>query len=293
MCFQSRNWELFETCDRRESQTIIDHINSVWFMILLSLAVCSWRRLNIINVLRTKSRTRSYRGTSAESLLFARDTFDPTKLGKQPSASDEKRPAADGDRRGEAEKTPPTWGRRFGKQVNNNKHERGIDARGSRRCGSVAKETRGRTEGRRKRRQAAGEGFGIVSRRSPVHGPRRESRGEGELFWSASLPHRSQAATMENNGLTSRLVTSRENMAAGADTPQIRESHVNDQCFFITNNYYLIIRLKIFNCRIRQSDSVTFHWLRCSQIIQEWLNMELTIHHNKSEYIYIASQKLL
>lgn len=39
-------------------------------------------------------------------------------------------------------------GRRFGKQVNNNKHERGIDARGSRRCGSVTKETQGRTEGR-------------------------------------------------------------------------------------------------------------------------------------------------
>lgn len=37
------------------------------------------------------------------------------------------------------------------KQVNsNNKHEPRVDARGSRRCGSVTKETRGRTEAKRK-----------------------------------------------------------------------------------------------------------------------------------------------
>lgn len=61
-----------------------------------------------------------------------------------------------------------------------------------------------------------------VSSRSPVHGPqegREGRREEEELFWSASLQHRSQGATMENNELTSRLLTSRENMAAKTDTP--------------------------------------------------------------------------
>lgn len=32
--------------------------------------------------------------------------------------------------------------------------------------------------------------------------------------WPASLPHRTAATTEQNNKLTSRLVTSRENMAA-------------------------------------------------------------------------------
>ncbi len=66
------------------------------------------------------------------------------------------------------------------KQVNNNKQERRTDARGSRRCGSVTKETRGRKEGK----TAAGmsERFGKVFPRSPVHGPRGGRRGEEELF---------------------------------------------------------------------------------------------------------------
>ncbi|KAG7219013.1 hypothetical protein INR49_005913 [Caranx melampygus] len=46
-----------------------------------------------------------------------------------------------------------------------------------------------------------------------------EEEEEEELFWSASLPLRSQAA--ENNELTSRLLTSRKNMAA--------RGHASDQ----------------------------------------------------------------
>lgn len=62
--------------------------------------------------------------------------------------------------------------------------------------------------------------------RSPVHGPctgRRSAR----CFSSASRALRSQAATMENDELTSRLVTSRANMAAGGATPQIGEFFAN------------------------------------------------------------------
>lgn len=48
----------------------------------------------------------------------------------------------------ELSKDVSVGGRRFGKQINN-KQERGVDATGSRRCGSITKETQGRTEGRR------------------------------------------------------------------------------------------------------------------------------------------------
>lgn len=122
-------------------------------------------------------------------------------------------------------------GRRFGKQVNN-KHERGVDATGSRRCGSITKETQGRTEGRRNTAVGHRRRCWTMSSLSPVHGPRegREGRREKEeLFWSASLQHRSQGATVENNELTSRLLTSRENMAAQTDTP-------SDQRYVTINN---------------------------------------------------------
>lgn len=71
-----------------------------------------------------------------------------------------------------------------------------------------------RGDGREAKKTAAGRrpSFAPVSRHSPVHGPRRTRggrSGEEELFWSVSPQHRSQAATMENNELTSRLVTSR------------------------------------------------------------------------------------
>lgn len=59
-----------------------------------------------------------------------------------------------------------------------------------------------------------------------------------ELFWSQNPPHRSQAATVENNELTSRLVTSRENMAAAADTPQMWDRGSNTNGFMLLTCFY-------------------------------------------------------
>lgn len=62
---------------------------------------------------------------------------------------------------------------------------------------TVTKETRGGGEGDGKKGNAtAGRRWmlGTLSSRSPVHGPRGGRRGEEELLWSASLPHRSQGS---------------------------------------------------------------------------------------------------
>lgn len=76
-------------------------------------------------------------------------------------------------------------GREAPRQTSNNKQqqqqERGVDAKGSRRCGSVAKETRGRNGRKAKEKLDVGEGLGAVSRRSPVHGLRGGRRREHEL----------------------------------------------------------------------------------------------------------------
>lgn len=53
---------------------------------------------------------------------------------------------------------------------------------------------------------------------------REEEEGERKSCFGPRASRTSLAATAENNELTSRLVTSRENMAARADTPQIRNA---------------------------------------------------------------------
>lgn len=124
---------------------------------------------------------------------FARDTFKRTREEKA------------NQRRGRAR------GQQTSKQQQQQTDEGGGGARGSRRCGSVTKETglEGKTAA-----GTFGKGSGKVREVSRAHPSmiREEEEEEEELFWLASL--RSQAATMENNELTSRLVTSRPNMAA-------------------------------------------------------------------------------
>lgn len=118
--------------------------------------------------------TRSSRGTSDKSLLFARDTLNQTKPKKQRKQKRERASWQVGKRR------QPKKRDASDKQVNsNNKHERRVDARGSRRCGSVTKETRGRTEARRKQVR-----YRILALTRPWSARRKrlKKRGEGVVL---------------------------------------------------------------------------------------------------------------
>lgn len=161
--------------------------------------------------------------TAAQSFVFARDTSKQTKTDKTPNVDDKY----------------GTWRMRGGKPL----AERRFDGKGGAstnnqttttttrgltpkaRAGAVQspRKREGGTEGRRKSSWTSAKAWGPCPRAHPSMVCVEEGEGSTSRFWSASLTHRSQTATMENNELTSRLVTSQQNMAARGATPQTRE----------------------------------------------------------------------
>lgn len=139
-----------------------------------------FRRSNPAAIVRPRSRH------------LARDTFQPKTDATRTAVPR----TAGGERAGASRTRKNVWvGREAPRQTpkqqqQQQQQQRGVDAKGSRRCGSVAKETRGRNGRKAKESRGVGAFLEPCRSRSPVHGLCRGRRST-RCFSSASRALRS------------------------------------------------------------------------------------------------------
>lgn len=159
------------------------------------------------------SRDLGQSNPAAESSLFARDTCNQNKSRTKRNTSDKRRARSGKMERGGARGTF-CGGKTF--RLTSKQQQTG-GGRGGRRLAQVRLSHQGNAREEKQRREGSGkvrERFGVVLLTRPWSARkkrRKKRRGRVGPRTSRTAP---QPATTENNELTSRLVTSRENMAA-------------------------------------------------------------------------------